>query len=104
MNELKTLAEIFAQPTKPNRLYCNIPDVYFIWHGEWNDPEVMYQDKLFNLPMDVETPLWGYYEDYCEENGIEETDDGFAEYVENNPEDVYEILNNLIEAGIYKEV
>ena len=103
MNNLKTLEEIFA-PIKPNRLYCNIPDVYFIWHGEWADPEVMYQDKLFNLPMDVEDLLWANYEWDCEENGFEVIEENFAEYVENNSEDVYEILNNLIEAWIYKEV
>lgn len=104
MDNLKTLKEIFAQPTKPNRLYCNVPDVYFIYHGEWSDSEVMYKDKLFNLPMDVEDPLWNDYEFYCEENGIEAIYEGFADYVENNPEDVYEILDNLIELGVYKEV
>lgn len=104
MNNLKTLEEIFAQPIKSNRLYCNVPDVYFIYHGEWNDPEVMYQDKLFNLPMDVETPLYNYYCEYCEENGREVIDEDFAEWVENNSEDVYEILNNLIAFGMYKEV
>lgn len=104
VNELKTLEEIFANPTRPNKLYCNVPDVYFIYHGEWSDPEVMYENKLFNLPMDVETPLWSYYEEYCEENGREVIDEDFADYVENNPDDVYEILNNLIECSIYKEV
>lgn len=103
MDNLKTLKEIFAQPTKPNRLYCNVPDVYFIYHGEWSDSEVMYKDKLFNLPMDVEDPLYNYYCEYCEENEREVIDEDFAEWVENNPDDVYEILGNLIEAGIYKE-
>ena len=51
------------------KLWCNVPDVYFIYHGEWSDPEVMYQDKLFNLPMDVEYPLWSEYEESCEEFG-----------------------------------
>ena len=103
MSNLKTLKEIFATP-KPNKLYCNIPDVYFIYHGTWADPEVMYEDKLFNLPVDVETPLWNYYEEYCEENGLEVIEENFAEWVENNPDDVYEILNNLIEAGMHEEV
>ena len=102
MNNLKTLEEIFA-PTKPNRLYCNVPDVYFIYHGEWADPEVMYKGKYFNLPVDVEEPLWSEYEECCEEFGKKMTDEGFAEWVENNSESVYEILNNLIVAGIYKE-
>ena len=104
MSNLKTLKEIFVQPTRPNKLYCNVPGVYFIWHGSWSDPEVMYQDKLFNLPTDIETPLYGYYCDDCKAKGIEEDEDDFAEWVENNPDDVYEILNSLIEAGIYKEV
>ena len=103
MNNLKTLEEIFA-PTKPNRLYCNVPDVYFIWHGEWSDPEVMYQDKLFNLPMNVEDLLWANYEWDCEENGKETTQEGFAYYVENHPEDVYDTLDTLIAFGMYKEV
>lgn len=87
-----------------NKLWCGVPDVYFIWHGTWGDPEVMYKDKLFNLPMDVETPLYNYYCEYCKENGIEESDDGFAKYVEDNPDEVYEVLDNLIECGIYEEV
>ena len=103
MSNLKTLKEIFATP-KPNRLYCNVPDVYFIYHNEWADPEVMYEDKLFNLPMDVETPLWSYYCDDCKAKGIKEDEDDFAKWVGNNPDDVYEILNSLIEYRIYKEV
>ena len=102
MKELKTLKEIFATP-KPNRLYCNVPDVYFIWHGEWSDPEVMYQDKLFNLPMDVETLLWDNYCEYCEENGFDVIEEDFGKYVETHPDDVYDVLDNLIEAGFYKE-
>ena len=104
MNELKTLKEIFAQPTIPKKLYCNVPDVYFFYRGEWADTEVMYEDKIFNLPVDVESPLWSYYEEYCEENGLEAIEENFADYIENNPDDVYEILNSLIEYGIYKEV
>ena len=100
--ELKTLKEIFATP-KPNKLYCGVPDVYFIYHGEWADPEIMYQGKYFNLPMDVEEPLWSYYKEYCEENGFDVIEEDFGEYVETHPDDVYEILNNLIESGIYKE-
>ena len=100
--ELKTLAEIFATP-KPNKLYCGVPDVYFLYHGEWGDPEVMYQDKYFNLPMDVETPLWSEYEECCEEFGKKMTDEGFAEWIENNPESVHDVLDNLIEAGMFKE-
>ena len=79
MSNLKTLKEIFAQPTRPNKLYCNVPGVYFIWHGSWNDPEVMYQDKLFNLPTDIETPLYVYYCDDCKAKGIEEDEDDFVE-------------------------
>lgn len=86
------------------KLWCNVPDVYFIWHGTWGDPEVMYKNKLFNLPMDVETPLWSQYEECCEEFGKEATYEGYAEWLENNPVNVYEVLDNLIEAGIYKEV
>ena len=99
---LKTLAEIFVTP-KPNKLYCGVPDVYFIYHGEWADPEVMYKGKYFNLPVDVETPLWSEYEECCEEFGKKTTDEGFAEWVGNNPVNVYDVLNNLIESGIYKE-
>lgn len=99
---MKTLEEIF-EINKPKKLYCNIPDVYFIWHGEWSDPEVSYKDKLFNLPMDVETPLWAYFLDFCKENNIEYSEENFVHYVENNPDELYEILENLIEVGMYKE-
>lgn len=100
--ELKTLKEIFANP-KPNKLYCGVPDVYFIYHNEWADPEVMYKDKYFNLPVDVEELLWSYYEEYCEENGFDVIEEDFGKYVETHPDDVYDVLDNLIEAGFYKE-
>lgn len=103
MTTLKTLREIFI-PEVTYPLYCNVPDVYFIYHGTWSDPEVMYEDKLFNLPVDVEEPLWNNYECYCEENGIKASDDGFAEYVESNPDELYEVLNYLIECGMFEEV
>lgn len=100
---MKTLEEIFASIQKERKLYCNVPDVYFVWHGEWSDPEVSYKDKLFNLPMDVETPLWAYYCEHCKEKRIEKSEDGYGQYVENNADELYEILENLIEAGMYKE-
>lgn len=100
---MKTLEEIFASIQKQRKLYCNVPDVYFVWHGEWADPEVSYKDKLFNLPMDVETTLYSDYCEYCKENNVECSEENFVHYVENNPDELYDILENLIEAGMYEE-
>lgn len=100
---MKTLEEIFESIQKERKLYCNVPDVYFVCHGEWSDPEVSYKNKLFNLPMDVETPLYDYYCEDCKEKGIKESEDGFEQYVENDPDELYEILENLIDACMYEE-
>ena len=103
MTTVKTLKEIFI-PEVTYPLYCNVPDVYFVTRGTWSDPEVMYKDKLFNLPVDVEESLWNNYESYCEENGIKASENGFAEYIESNHDEVYGVLDDLVEAGMYKEV
>lgn len=88
------------------KLWCGVPDVYFIWHGEWSDPEVLYKRKIFNLPVDVETPLYEYYQDDCRKKNIKDNDnyDDYVKYVKNHPNEVHNVLDDLIELGAYREV
>jgi len=48
--------------------YHGIPGTRFIWHGEWSDPEVEYQGKLYN-GNSLEDTLWSIYRTECEADG-----------------------------------
>ena len=55
--------------------YHGIPGTRFIWHGEWSDPEVEYQGKLYN-GNSLEDTLWSIQTE-CEENGKEPSEEEF---------------------------
>lgn len=74
--------------------YCGIPDIGYIWHNEWADPELEYKGKRVNA-ANVEMSMWEDYNIECEFLGTEPTDDGFAEYIRQNKEDVYELIELL---------
>ena len=61
-------------------LYRGVEGTVYLWHGEWSDPEVIYKNHLINT-FDIEDGLWSHYNDWCDENGIEATSDGFCEWV-----------------------
>ena len=71
--------------------WYGIPDIGFLWHGEWSDPELEYKGVRVNL-HDVEDTMWDYFQD---ETGSEYEDE-FAKYVLENVHDVYDILNELV--------
>lgn len=60
--------------------YRGIPGSTFIWYGEWSDPEVLWKGISLNV-NDIEDKLWYSYKDYCEENNIKLTEDGFDDWL-----------------------
>lgn len=77
--------------------WYGLPEVGFIWHGEWADPELEYKGKEFNSHI-VEDTMWERYNEYCEENDKIPDYDDFAKYMEENEDEVYELLDLTIEA------
>jgi hypothetical protein len=85
---------ISSFPYKELPNWYGIPDIGFIWCNEWSPPLIEYEGKRYNSD-EIELSMWGYYIDDCEENGIEATDDGFVEYMRNNTDYIYELIESM---------
>jgi hypothetical protein len=82
--------------------YYSLPDVKYVWNGEWADPGLIYNGKYFNAAI-VEDSLWDSFRYYCEETGIVEDDEMFNQWISENKDEIYEYINALEEAGEYEE-
>lgn len=71
--------------------FYGVPEVEFIWHGEWADPEVEYKGNTYNY-YDLEDSLWV---DYKEEKGENANDDDFEKWVKDHQDLVYSTLEIL---------
>lgn len=74
--------------------WYGIPDVKFIYHNNWSDPEVFYNGKRYN-PVETENTMWINW--LYDENGNfvrerEDDMDGFRSYMVNNRDMVIEYL------------
>lgn len=50
--------------------YHGIPEIEYIYHGEWSDPELIYDGKSFNYWY-IEDTLWSMFcEGLREDNGL----------------------------------
>ena len=67
--------------TNSKKTYRGVPGSVYIWHGAWNDPEVIWKGQSLNV-YDIEDGMWSTYKDECEENGEQPTDNGFDAWVE----------------------
>lgn len=74
-----------------------VPGTQFIWHGEWSDPEIIYNDISLN-GNEIEDALWNNYVEDCKETGEKPTDDGYEEWIKN--EDLEGILGDYAYAAI----
>ena len=84
---------------KQKKWYAGIEGITYIFNGAWSDPEVGYNGYAINETyLDG---LWSYYQEECEENGTEVTDEGYLEYLRDNRDLVVETLDNIIE--IYED-
>lgn len=59
--------------TNSNTKWRGVDGTTYIWHGEWSDPEVWYDDKEINY-NDLEDYMWVEYKNDCEEEGKEPTE------------------------------
>lgn len=85
--------------------YKEYPDWYgiegigFIWHNSWADPELEYKGKIVNSYI-VEDTMWERWIYDDDDNLIperENDEDGFGNFMRENAEGVYELLENIIE-------
>ena len=67
--------------TNSKQTYRGVPGSIYIWHGEWADPEVLWDGVELNA-NDVEESLWYSYKDECKEMGENPTENGFESWLE----------------------
>lgn len=70
-------------------LWYGIPDVEFIWHGAWSDPELRYKHRTFNKVGVEQGCLYAWEE--------EQSNLTFDEWMPLHPEVVYELLDALVD-------
>ena len=75
--------------------WCGLQDVGLIFHSEWCDSELEYKGKIINA-NEIEDSVYADYEEFCEEKKIDISVKGFIEYIKENQDEVYELLNNII--------
>jgi hypothetical protein len=62
--------------TNSNVKWHDVEGTTFISHGEWSDPEVLYDDEELNY-WSLEDYAWEYYKNECEEMGKEPSEEEF---------------------------
>lgn len=86
---------------KPD-LAWGIPNVYYIWHGEWSDPEIQYKNNYYDY-YDVEDYLWETYKDDVEQEYWtpikENEDDDFVLWAKRNSSNVKALISELTPTG-----
>lgn len=64
--------------------WLGVPEVYYIpGRNIAEDPYICYHNYVYDF-YDVQDYLYENYEEICEEEGREVTDDGFEQYVKDN--------------------
>ena len=76
--------------------WYGIPDIKFIWHGEWNDPEIEYMGRRCSCFI-VEDTMWERFR----EDDLSDPDE-FSQYMQENADEVYELCK--LAMGIETEV
>lgn len=71
--------------------WYGIPDIGFIYHGDWADPEIEYDGETLNSCI-VEDSMWSMYTEDCEEMGKESNIDEFTTYMKEHADDVYYLI------------
>lgn len=80
--------------------FYGIEGIAFNWHGQWADPTITYKGHEFNY-WDVEDALYSNYkEDHSERPDLcHAEDDAFAAWLQANPQEAYDLLDDWIWAG-----
>lgn len=87
-------------PMKSYPDWYGISGIGYIWHNSWTDPELEYKGKRINIHL-VEDTMWNRWIHDDDGVGIlipeRENDlDGFAEYMKENKDEVYELMDIAI--------
>ena len=80
--------------------WYGLTSVGFIWHGEWNDPEIEYKGKRINATIVEDTMLerWIRDDDGRLIDGRESDEDGFKKFMLDNKDEVYELIELAMES------
>lgn len=79
-------------------LWMGIRGFYFVYHGDWSDPEVVWHGHVMNAHA-LEDAMWELYEERCKEEGVSATDDGFVQFCKDEVECLREYAQDLIDCG-----
>lgn len=85
---------IVTFPMKELPNWYGIPDVGFVWHNEWRDPEIEYKGKRINANI-IEDTMWERWIHDDDGKLIDERendDDGFGKFMLDNKDEVYELI------------
>jgi hypothetical protein len=63
----------------------------FVYNGDWNDPELIYNSKKYNYFL-IENTIYERFKDFIEENKIEDNEENLIKYCEEHIEDIEEIF------------
>lgn len=94
---------IASFPMKEYPDWYGIPDIGFIYHGDYSDPEIEYKGKRINSTI-VENTMWYDYthdefDRYIPEREFDQ--EGFSDYMLANKEEVYELIENAMEGELW---
>ena len=67
--------------TNSKETYRGVPGSTYIWHGEWSDPEVLWDGVELNV-NDIEEDLWYSYKDDCKRRAENPTEQGYEAWLE----------------------
>ena len=87
-------------PMKEYPDWYGIPNIGFVWHNEWSDPEIEYNGKRINATI-IEDSMWEsliHDDDGNLIDGRENDDDGFAQFMLDNKDEVYELIELAMES------
>lgn len=62
--------------TNSTDMWRGVKGTAYVWHGEWADPEVLYDGKEINC-VDLEDNAWAFYKDECEGDGKQPSEQEF---------------------------
>ena len=71
----------YTYDVDPNSLFMGLDGAYFIWLNNVADPWVEYNGNLYNA-NEVTDYLWEEYNEICQEEGMDATEDGFDAWIE----------------------
>ena len=80
--------------------WYGISNVGFVWHNEWSDPEIEYKGKRINANI-IEDSMWQrwiYDDNRNLIDGRENDDDGFTQFMLDNKDEVYELIELAMES------